>query len=183
MCIGRGLDLGIAFQGARATAAAAHVLVTGQEKGVSPTVTPSRFTPKEESRGQALPLLPWPVAPDSSPPPKPAPPSYRVGHSPTWRASPLPSPLPARALLSFQAGNLSHILANCIQVRRIWQKKCRVCVCVCVCARACVRTHVSVCGCVCAWMCMYVSAPALAAVPGMPCRQEGTEDPQPQSVS
>ena len=49
----------------------------------------------------------------------------------------------------------------------------RMCVCLCVCLYVCVWVHVCVC----------VSTPALAAVPGMLCRQEGTEDPQPQSVS
>ena len=49
-----------------------------------------------------------------------------------------------------------------------------VCVCVCVCVCACVR----VCVCVCV-----SPPPALAAAPGMLCRQEGTEDPGLQSVS
>lgn len=67
-------------------------------------------------------LLHWPAAPLS----RAVPPSFRV-HSPSRPACQLDS------LLSFQAGTLFHILANCVQVERIWWKKPHVHM------RACVR--------------------------------------------
>lgn len=72
-------------------------------------------------KGHVL-LLPWPAAPPS----RAVPPSFRV-HSPSRPACQLDS------LLSFQAGTLFHILANCVQVERIWWKKPHVHM------RACVR--------------------------------------------
>lgn len=63
----------------------------------------------------------------AAPPPKAVSPSCKV-HSPSRPACQLDS------LLSFQAGNLFHILANCVQVERIWWKKPQMCmwyVCVC----------------------------------------------------
>lgn len=124
------------------------MLWEGQEQGPgSLLVTISRFAARAEIERQAL--SPWGCWEEGSC----TPPSLASGwgqlstpkscssisHPPLIIRACSSPPQPAcqlDSLLSFQAANLFHILANCIQVERIWGKKPHVRMRVCVCAQA-----------------------------------------------